>query len=80
MDCGLTCTKGNEMICSITTAFAVTSRLTCATATELAYPGRTWVIKTPVEAGLDAEKLRAFSEYVGGRGCVIRHGYMGRCQ
>ena len=64
------------MICSITTAFAVTSVLTCATATESAYPGRTWVIKTPVEAGLDAEKLRAFSEYVGGRGCVIRHGYM----
>ena len=40
------------------------------------YPGREWAAKQPAEIGLSAEKLRAFSDYVGGFGCVVRHGYM----
>ena len=39
-------------------------------------PGKTWATKTPAEVGLDAGKLREFSEFVGGRGCVVRHGYL----
>ncbi len=39
-------------------------------------PGKTWEKKTPADLGMDAEKLLAFSNYVGGRGCVTRHGYM----
>ncbi|MHC4177521.1 MAG: serine hydrolase [Planctomycetota bacterium] len=38
------------------------------------YPGKKWATKTPAEAGLDAEKLKALSKFVGGRGCVVRHG------
>ncbi|RPJ24748.1 MAG: hypothetical protein EHM35_16105, partial [Planctomycetaceae bacterium] len=40
------------------------------------YPGREWAAKQPAEIGLSAEKLKAFSDYVGGFGCVVRHGYM----
>lgn len=40
------------------------------------FPGKTWAKKSPAEVGLDAEKLKAFSKFVGGRGCVIRHGYL----
>ncbi|MDI6450612.1 serine hydrolase [Anaerobaca lacustris] len=40
------------------------------------YPGGEWATKTPDEVGLDAGKLRAFSDYAGGFGCVVRHGYM----
>jgi len=40
------------------------------------YPGKEWAKKRPAEVGLDAAKLRQFSKYVGGRGCVVRHGYM----
>jgi len=40
------------------------------------YPGQEWAAKAPGEVGLDAEKLRAFSGYTGGFGCVVRHGYM----
>jgi len=40
------------------------------------YPGKTWATKAPGEVGLDAEKLKAFSDYAGGFGCVIRHGYL----
>ncbi|NQT53336.1 hypothetical protein HQ576_14860 [bacterium] len=43
---------------------------------EAVYPGETWAKKTPAEVGMDAAKLRAFSKFVGGRGCVTRHGYM----
>ena len=64
------------MTCPIIGGFTVISLLTCATAAKSVYPGRTLSLKAPVEGGLDAEKLKAFSEYVGGRGCVIRHGYM----
>ena len=40
------------------------------------YPRKTWEKKTPAEVGMDPDKLQAFSDYVAGRGCVTRHGYM----
>jgi len=40
------------------------------------YPGKAWTRKPPAEAGLDAARLKAFSDFVRGRGCVTRHGYM----
>ncbi|MBI1901358.1 MAG: serine hydrolase [Planctomycetia bacterium] len=38
------------------------------------FPGEAWEPKTPAQVGLDATALKAFSDYVGGRGCVVRHG------
>ena len=43
---------------------------------QVLYPGREWATKRADEVGLDAEKLKAFSDYAGGFGCVVRHGYM----
>ena len=40
------------------------------------FPGATWAAKTPAEVGMDSAKLTSFSNYLGGRGCVVRHGYM----
>ncbi|HSW00293.1 MAG TPA: serine hydrolase [Sedimentisphaerales bacterium] len=40
------------------------------------YPGREWATKPPGEAGLSADALKAFSDRVGGSGCVVRHGTM----
>jgi len=40
------------------------------------YPGATWATKSPGEVGMDAAALKAFSDLVGGRGCVVRHGYV----
>ena len=45
-------------------------------AADSVFPGRTWAGKTPAEVGFDAEKLKALSTFVGGRGCVVRRGYM----
>ncbi len=39
-------------------------------------PGRTWQRRSPQEAGLDQAALKAFSDFVGGRGCVVRGGCM----
>ena len=48
-----------------------------ATAAETAvFPGRTWEHKAPASVGLDAAKLAAMSDYIGGRGCVVRGGTM----
>ena len=44
--------------------------------TETVFPGKAWATKTPAEVGLDVDKLKEFSQFVGGRGCVVRHGYM----
>jgi CubicO group peptidase (beta-lactamase class C family) len=37
-------------------------------------PGVEWVVAAPADVGLDAARLRDFSDYIGGRGCVVRHG------
>ena len=42
------------------------------------YPGKQWVTAKPSKVGLDAARLKAFSQFIGGRGCVVRHGYMCR--
>lgn len=45
-------------------------------AADLAWPGRTWETRTPEAVGLLPEKLDALRDLVGGRGCVVRHGFM----
>ncbi|KPK43235.1 MAG: hypothetical protein AMJ65_06425, partial [Phycisphaerae bacterium SG8_4] len=57
--------------------------LACAGAVELqadeaaqVFPGGDWETKQPEQVGLDAKKLKELSDYTGGFGCVVRHGYM----
>ncbi len=52
--------------------------LTCSLAADAAqvYPGKEWAPRKPERVGLDAEKLKEMSDYAGGFGCVVRHGYM----
>ncbi len=40
------------------------------------YPGKNWERRSPEQVGLSQEKLAALAELAGGRGCVVRHGYM----
>jgi CubicO group peptidase (beta-lactamase class C family) len=40
------------------------------------YPQAEWAAKTPQEAGLSGEKLEALRDLVGGRGCVVRGGFL----
>ncbi len=40
------------------------------------YPGTDWVTRKPEEVGLSKAKLDALRDLVGGRGCVVRHGYL----
>ncbi len=61
------------------TAVAVLALTVCARALSAdspVFPGKTWQEKSPDEVGMDAAKLKAFSQFVGGRGCVVRHGYL----
>jgi len=52
--------------------------LTCSVAVHAAqvYPGKEWATRKPEQVGLDAKKLKELSDYAGGFGCVVRHGYM----
>ena len=47
-----------------------------ALAAEPVYPGKAWASKTLGEARLDAARLDAMRDFIGGRGCVVRGGYM----
>jgi CubicO group peptidase (beta-lactamase class C family) len=40
------------------------------------YPAAEWERRTPEQVGLSAEKLKALADLAGGRGCVVRHGYL----
>src|SRR5262249_33869880 len=40
------------------------------------YPGTTWASQSPTSVGMNTAKLKTFHDYVGGRGCVVRYGYM----
>ncbi len=40
------------------------------------FPGKTWAWKAPEAAGFSGEKLAAFSETVGGDGCLVHGGEM----
>jgi CubicO group peptidase (beta-lactamase class C family) len=44
--------------------------------TTAVYPGDTWETRSPRDLGLSDLKLAALRDLVGGRGCVVRHGYM----
>ncbi len=61
--------------CLVGLLFPLLSQRTGA-AEEPVYPAATWASKKPSEVGLNADKLKAFSKFVGGRGCVVRHGYL----
>lgn len=43
---------------------------------ESVYPAAQWKARSPADCGLSAEALGRFSAAVGGRGCVVRHGWM----
>jgi CubicO group peptidase (beta-lactamase class C family) len=40
------------------------------------YPGAAWETRTPEQVGLSRAKLDDLRDLVGGRGCVVRHGYL----
>ncbi len=44
--------------------------------TDRTFPGATWETKTPTEVDMDAAKLDQLASALGGRGCVVRHGYV----
>lgn len=61
----------------LTIAFVLAGQCPLAIANEKpTFPGKSWEIKSPDEAGLDAAKLDAFRDFVGGRGCIARSGFM----
>ncbi len=47
-----------------------------APAADPLYPGADWQTVSAAAAGLDVARLKAFSDVVGGRGCVVRGGRM----
>src|SRR5580765_3005653 len=49
---------------------------TLASAANLVFPASAWAAKTPAELGLDGGLLDQLAEQLGGRGCVLKDGYV----
>ena len=48
----------------------------CLAQVQSVFPEQEWLVKPPSDVGLNAPKLNEMSEYLGGIGCVVRHGYL----
>ncbi len=68
--------RHNNPLLSVLVLVACASRAVLAGEVEPVYPGRQWATKSPEELGLSTAGLNAFSDYAGGFGCIVRHGYM----
>ena len=40
------------------------------------FPRETWDVRTPRQVGLDDKKVKAFQKLAGGRGCIIKDGFL----
>src|SRR5690348_16412049 len=56
-------------------AFSLHSRAIIASGS-IAYPAADWGQRSPGDVGLSADKLKALANFAGGRGCVVRNGYL----
>lgn len=54
----------------------VATRAAERTDPEPVVPGAHWQTREPIQVGLSRPKLDALRDLVGGRGCVVRHGYL----
>lgn len=61
--------------CVARTADPATSP-SASTSTSRVFPGKEWQRRSPADVGLDETKLAEFRDIVGGRGCVVRRGYL----
>jgi hypothetical protein len=56
--------------------FGIIALLTNIGNVKAATPGADWETRTPAQVGLDSLKLDEVKNYLGGRGCITRYGYM----
>ncbi len=59
----------------VAAAFTLAALQSLTTAADV-YPESTWQTRNSADVGLDENKLKELSRLVGGRGCVVRHGYL----
>lgn len=57
-------------------ACCLAGREAAAQAPAPVFPGATWGRRTPLEVGLNVTRLNSMKSIVGGRGCVVRYGYL----
>ena len=61
---------------ALTIAACATIALEACYGGEIVFPGEHWQEKAPAELGLSQEKLDAVAAALGGKGCVIKDGYV----
>ena len=67
---------GRTSSCILAAVFFGVPASTPSRADPPVFPGKTWAVKPPGQLGLDADKLDRSRDFMRGRGCVVRHGYL----
>jgi CubicO group peptidase (beta-lactamase class C family) len=68
--------KSSCFVLATIVASALSFTIRPANAEDNVFPGATWASKTPRELGLGEGRLDAVATALGGRGCVIKNGYV----
>ena len=69
-------TLKRNVVLVLASAIAVSTSAIRAKEPASVFPGKEWATRSPESVGLKLSKLQAMSKFIGGRGCVVRHGYM----
>lgn len=64
-------TDMSRVICKFLLLLSLT-----ASGADAVFPGAHWATRSPESEGLSLARLEELARLVGGRGCVVRHGYM----
>src|SRR4051812_25923702 len=61
---------------AVAAALAVVGPAAGARGADPVFPGKSWQSRSPEELGLDPHRLEAVAQALGGRGCVVKDGYV----
>ncbi len=67
-------TNFRGLACLLVVGGTITSQ--AALSNSVVFPGRTWESREPAQLGLKADRLDELAALLGGRGCVIKNGYV----
>jgi hypothetical protein len=54
----------------------VAGRTTQSVSDGVRFPGKTWPVCAPEDVGLDSSMLEGIAQYLEGRGCIVKNGYV----
>ena len=65
-----------KVLCLFLSTLLIHSSIAEPSEFKCTYPKKVWQSKNPSEADLNSQKIDTIARLLGGRGCIIRHGFV----